>query len=54
MKECHRILKPGGVVTVIVPDQKVISLAYLTGQLGNWQLNGQYVLVLSGIAQVAL
>ena len=43
MKECHRILKPGGVVTVIVPDGKIISLAYLAGQLDNWQLNDLYV-----------
>lgn len=39
MKECHRILKPGGVVTVIVPDGKIISLAYLAGQIDNWKLN---------------
>ena len=39
MKECHRILKPGGVATVIVPDAKIISLAYLTGQIDNWALN---------------
>ena len=39
MKECHRILKPGGVVTVIVPDGKIVSLAYLAGQIDNWQLN---------------
>jgi|HubBroStandDraft_5_1064220.scaffolds.fasta_scaffold00363_15 predicted SAM-dependent methyltransferase len=39
MKECHRILKPGGVMTVIVPDGKIISLAYLAGQVDNWKLN---------------
>ncbi len=39
IKECHRILKPGGVVTVIVPDGKIISLAYLAGQIDNWKLN---------------
>ena len=39
LKECHRILKPGGVVTVIVPDGKIISLAYLAGQIDNWKLN---------------
>ena len=43
MKECHRILKPGGVVTVIVPDGKIISLAYLARQVDNWQLNDLYV-----------
>ena len=43
MKECHRILKPGGVVTVIVPEGKIISLAYLAGQVDNWQLNDLYV-----------
>jgi predicted SAM-dependent methyltransferase len=43
MKECHRILKPGGVVTVIVPDGKILSLAYLSGQVDNWKLNDLYV-----------
>jgi predicted SAM-dependent methyltransferase len=43
MKECHRILKPSGVVTVIVPEGKIISLAYLAGQVDNWQLNDLYV-----------
>jgi predicted SAM-dependent methyltransferase len=43
MKECHRILRPGGAVTVIVPDAKVISLAYLAGQLDNETLNDLYV-----------
>ena len=43
IKECHRILKPGGVVTVIVPDGKIISLAYLAGQLNNEKLNDLYV-----------
>jgi predicted SAM-dependent methyltransferase len=39
IKECHRILKPGGVVTVIVPDGKIVALAYLAGQIDNWNLN---------------
>lgn len=39
IKECHRILKPGGVVTVIVPDGKIVALAYLAGQIDNWKLN---------------
>lgn len=43
IKECHRILKPGGAVTVIVPDAKIISLAYLAGQLDNETLNDLYV-----------
>jgi predicted SAM-dependent methyltransferase len=43
MKECHRILKPGGVVTVIVPDAKILSLAYLAGQVDNYRLNDLYV-----------
>jgi predicted SAM-dependent methyltransferase len=43
MKECQRILKPGGVVTVIVPDAKIISLAYLARQLSNETLNDLYV-----------
>jgi predicted SAM-dependent methyltransferase len=43
MKECHRILKPGGAMTVIVPDGKIISLAYVAGQVDNWQLNDLYV-----------
>jgi predicted SAM-dependent methyltransferase len=43
MKECHRMLKPGGVVTVIVPDAKIISLAYLARQVDNWALNYLHV-----------
>lgn len=43
MKECHRILRPGGAVTVIVPDAKIISLAYLAGQVSNETLNDLYV-----------
>jgi len=43
IKECHRILKPGGVVTVIVPDGKIISLAYLAGQIDNWKLNDLFL-----------
>jgi predicted SAM-dependent methyltransferase len=43
MKECYRILKPGGLVTVIVPDAKIISFAYLAGQLNNETLNDLYV-----------
>jgi predicted SAM-dependent methyltransferase len=43
IKECHRILKPGGVVTVIVPDGKIISLAYLAGQVDNWKLNDSHL-----------
>jgi predicted SAM-dependent methyltransferase len=43
MKECHRILRPGGVVNVIVPDAKIISLAYLAGLVDNWTLNDLYV-----------
>ena len=39
IKECHRILKPGGVVTVIVPGGKIVVLAYLAGNIDNWKLN---------------
>ena len=30
-------------MTVIVPDAKIISLAYLAGQVDNWTLNDLYV-----------
>lgn len=43
IRECHRILKPGGVITLIVPDAKMISLAYLARQVDNWTLNDLYV-----------
>ena len=39
MKECHRILNPGGVATVIVSYGKIISLAHLAGQINDWKLN---------------
>ncbi|MGH8678073.1 MAG: class I SAM-dependent methyltransferase, partial [Burkholderiales bacterium] len=29
LKECHRVLKPGGIVRVVVPDLEVIARLYL-------------------------
>lgn len=31
VKECHRVLRPGGVLRVSVPDFRVIALHYLAG-----------------------
>ena len=31
LKECHRVLKPGGLLRVIVPDMERLSRAYLEG-----------------------
>jgi SAM-dependent methyltransferase len=33
LKECRRILKPGGVVRIVVPDVKKLALAYLDGRM---------------------
>lgn len=29
VKECHRVLKPGGIIRVVVPDLEIISIEYL-------------------------
>jgi predicted SAM-dependent methyltransferase len=39
--ECHRVLKPGGTLRVIVPDLRVITTAYLDGDRDHLRANGE-------------
>lgn len=39
LKECHRVLKPGGVVRIGVPDTKVIIRFYLEGKIHDFDAN---------------
>lgn len=43
LSDCHRVLKPGGRITVVVPDTRVIAIAYLLGQVSNESLNNLYL-----------
>lgn len=36
LAECRRVLKPGGVVRVLVPDAEVLTKKYLDGSLGDF------------------
>jgi len=36
LRECHKILKPGGLLIVTVPDMKAVAKRYLMGQLDNY------------------
>jgi predicted SAM-dependent methyltransferase len=36
LRECHRVLKPGGIVRLLVPDAEVLCKAYLDGNLGQF------------------
>lgn len=33
LRECYRVLKPGGIVAVVVPDTRAIAAAYLEGRV---------------------
>ena len=35
MAECHRVLKPGGLLRVVVPDLEQLAQRYLTALAGN-------------------
>jgi predicted SAM-dependent methyltransferase len=37
VRECHRLLKPGGVLRISTPDIKKLIAEYLSGQLDEWR-----------------
>lgn len=43
LREGLRVLRPAGRITVLVPDSRSIFLAYLLGQVSNYELNHLYV-----------
>lgn len=43
LAECHRVLRPGGRLTAVVPDSKILFGAYLLDALNNDDLNDLYV-----------
>lgn len=43
IRECRRVLRDDGELTVIVPDMKAVHLAHLTGQITNRHLNDFFV-----------
>lgn len=43
VRECRRILRDDGEMTVIVPDMKAVHLAHLMGQITNQHLNDFFV-----------
>jgi len=36
LAECHRVLKPGGVLRILVPDTEALTRAYLDGTIGRF------------------
>lgn len=51
LKECHRVLKPNGVIRVVVPDLEGIARNYLSalekarGGIGGWDQNYNWMLL---------
>lgn len=43
LREALRVLRPGGQITVVVPDSRSIFLAYLLGQVSNFELNDAFI-----------
>ena len=37
LRECRRVLRPGGVLRLSTPDLGFIATCYLTGKLGEWE-----------------